>query len=51
MINLETLLREGYEEMAEHDLALHEEFAVVDSNTPWPEYVETNYPDAWIAFG
>jgi predicted transcriptional regulator len=36
----EDLLREGYEEMAEHDLALHEEFEHVDSETPLPEYTE-----------
>ena len=34
------LLREGYEEMAEHDLALHKEFEHVDSETPLPEYAE-----------
>jgi len=33
-------LAEGYKEMAEHDLALHEEFEYVDSETPLPEYVE-----------
>lgn len=36
----EDLLREGYEEMAEHDLALHREFEAVDRETPMPEYVE-----------
>ncbi len=36
----EDLLREGYEEMAAHDLALHEEFEHVDSDTPLPEYAE-----------
>jgi predicted transcriptional regulator len=36
----EDLLREGYEEMAEHDLALHEEFEHVDGETPLPEYAE-----------
>jgi hypothetical protein len=33
-------LAEGYKEMAEHDLALHEEFEYVDSETPLPEYAE-----------
>jgi predicted transcriptional regulator len=34
------LLRQGYEEMAEHDLALHKEFEYVDNETPLPEYAE-----------
>jgi predicted transcriptional regulator len=38
--HMEDLLREGYQEMAEHDLALHKEFERVDSETPLPEYVE-----------
>ena len=37
---MEDLLREGYEEMAEHDLALHEEFEHVDRETPLPAYAE-----------
>jgi predicted transcriptional regulator len=36
----EDLLREGYEEMAPHDLALHEEFEQIDGETPLPEYAE-----------
>jgi predicted transcriptional regulator len=35
------LLRQGYEEMAEHGLALHKEFEHVDSETPSPAYAET----------
>jgi predicted transcriptional regulator len=34
------LLREGYEEMARHDLAPHREFEHVDSETPLPEHAE-----------
>ena len=33
----EDLLREGYQEMAAHDLALHEEFEHVDRETPLPK--------------
>lgn len=36
----ELLMREGYEEMAEHDLALLKEFEHVDRESPWPEYAE-----------
>ena len=34
----ELLMREGYEEMAEHDAELLKEFEHVDSETPLPEY-------------
>ncbi len=37
---LEDLLREGYEEMAEHDARLLEEFEHVDRESPLPEYSE-----------
>jgi len=37
---LEDLLREGYEEMAEHDSQLLEEFEHVDRESPWPVYQE-----------
>ena len=37
---MEDLLREGYQERAEHDLALLREFEHVDRETPWPEYSE-----------
>ncbi|MBA3472241.1 MAG: hypothetical protein H0T57_03265 [Rubrobacter sp.] len=37
---VEDLLREGYEEMAEHDLALHKEFEIVDREIQLPEYAE-----------
>jgi hypothetical protein len=33
-------MREGYEEMAEHDAKLLKEFEHVDSETPLPEYAE-----------
>ena len=36
----ELLMREGYEEMAEHDAELLREFEHVDRETPWPEYAE-----------
>ena len=36
----ELLMREGYEEMAEHDAELLKEFEHVDSETPLPEYAE-----------
>ena len=36
----ELLMREGYEEMAEHDAELLKEFEHVDRETPWPEYAE-----------
>jgi predicted transcriptional regulator len=36
----ELLMREGYEEMAEHDAELLREFEHVDSETPLPEYAE-----------
>ncbi len=36
----ELLMREGYEEMAEHDAELLKEFAHVDRETPVPEYAE-----------
>ena len=37
---MEDLLREDYQEMVEHDLALHKEFGHVDSETSLPEYAE-----------
>lgn len=37
---IECLLREGYEERAEHDAELLKEFENVDRETPWPEYVD-----------
>lgn len=37
---MEDLLREGYEERAEHDRKLLKEFEHVDRETPWPAYVE-----------
>lgn len=37
---LEMLMREGYEEMAEQDRELLEEFKDVDREVPWPEYSE-----------
>lgn len=40
---MEDLLREGYQETAEHDLALyavHKEFEYVDSETSVSEYAE-----------
>lgn len=37
---MEDLLHEGYEEMAENDLALHKEFEFVDRLTQLPEYAE-----------
>jgi metal-responsive CopG/Arc/MetJ family transcriptional regulator len=37
--HMELLLREGYEEFAEHDKELLKEFEHVDRETPWPEYV------------
>ena len=36
----ELLMREGYEEMAEHDAELLKEFEHVDRETPWPGYAE-----------
>jgi predicted transcriptional regulator len=36
----ELLMREGYEEMAEHDAQLLREFEHLDSETPLPEYAE-----------
>ncbi len=36
----ELLMREGYEEMAEHDAELLKDFEHVDSETPLPEYAE-----------
>jgi hypothetical protein len=36
----EDFLREGYEEIAAHDVALPKEFEHVDSETPLPEYAE-----------
>jgi predicted transcriptional regulator len=36
----ELLMREGYEEMAEHDAELLKVFEHVDSETPLPEYAE-----------
>ena len=36
----ELLMREGYEEMAEHDAQLLKEFEFIDSETPLPEYAE-----------
>ena len=35
----ESLMREGYEEMAEHDAELLKEFERIDGETPLPEYV------------
>ncbi len=37
---MEDLLHEGYEEMAENDLALHKEFEFVDRETQLTEYAE-----------
>lgn len=37
---MDELLREGYEEMAEHDVQLLKEFEHVDRESPWPEYSE-----------
>jgi hypothetical protein len=37
----ELLMREGYEEMAEHDAELLKEFEHVDSETPLPEYAHS----------
>lgn len=34
----ESLMREGYEEMAEHDLDLVREFEHVDRDAGWPDY-------------
>ena len=34
----ELLMREGYEEMAEHHLELVREFEDVDASTGWPDY-------------
>lgn len=36
----ELLMREGYEEMAEHDAQLLKEFERIDSESPLPEYAE-----------
>lgn len=36
----ELLMREGYEEMAEHDAELLKAFEHVDRESPWPEYAE-----------
>jgi hypothetical protein len=36
----ELLMREGYEEMAEHDAELLKDFERIDSETPLPEYAE-----------
>ena len=36
----ELLMREGYEEMAEHDAELLKEFEHVDRESPWPEYAK-----------
>jgi hypothetical protein len=38
--HVEDLLREGYQEMAEHDLALHKEFKYVDGEVPLPDYAQ-----------
>ncbi len=38
--HVEDLLREGYQEMAEHDLALNREFKYADGEVPLPEYAE-----------
>jgi hypothetical protein len=37
---MEDLLRKGYGETAEHDLALHKEFEFADRETPLPDYTE-----------
>jgi hypothetical protein len=37
---MDELLREGYEEMTEHDRKLHKEFEHVDRESSWPEYQE-----------
>jgi hypothetical protein len=37
---MESLLREGYEERAEHDAELLKEFKYADRESPLPEYAE-----------
>jgi hypothetical protein len=37
---MDDLLREGYEEMAQHDKRLSQEFEDLDRETHWPEYAE-----------